>query len=347
MTVETQPQATIDIALPEAEAVCKQALSRFIEPLAAAEEVTAQLLDAELRGKHSHGVVRIPWLKGRIGHFHHRTPQISQPLPWLHHLECRHSLGYLAAREAQQRMLRMLSDRDFAVTVCRDAFPTGVLGDYLRPLAESGQVAVGFATSPPLLSLHRDTAPTLGTNPLGVAMPATAGKPAFVADVSPASTTFGQLLAMLSGFEGDLSDATLVTSAGKPPAALSELFDERGSFSGGIIQSMDSAMGRRQYALIMAIELMTSLFAGKTTTGGLVLIAFDPHRLPGLHPEAATSVIERIARELDWQSIPGGHGESRRRALLDRGTLPLPEALWSRLKNLAAGDMATATKTGI
>lgn len=346
MTVEIQSQPMIELSLSEVERICRRALSGFIEPAAAADEVTAQLLDAELRGKHSHGVVRIPWLKQRLGRFHHQAPQTAQQLPWLLQLGCQQSLGYLAAREAQRQLLRMLSDQAFAMTVCKEAFPTGVLGDYLRPLAESGHVAIGFATSPPLLSLQRDGEPSLGTNPMGVAMPPWADKPAFVADISPASTTFGQLLAMLSGFKGDLSDATLATSAGNPPSALNDLFDEQGRFSGKIIQSLENAMGRRQYALLMAIELLTSLFAGETKTGGLVLLAFDPRRMHGLHPEAAATVIERIADQLAWQNIPGGHGEARRRDILAKGSLPLPNILWGRLKTLAQGDTATPTSAG-
>ncbi|MEW8397717.1 MAG: Ldh family oxidoreductase [Candidatus Thiodiazotropha sp.] len=346
MTVETQPQSMVEPSLPEVERICRQALSGFIEPAAAVDEVTAQLLDAELRGKHSHGVVRIPWLKQRLGEFHHRAPQASRELPWLLQLGCRQSLGYLAAREAQRQLLRMLSEQAFAVAVCKEAFPTGVLGDYLRPLAESGHVAIGFATSPPLLSLQRDAEPSLGTNPMGVAMPAGAQRPAFVADISPASITFGQLLAMLSGFDGDLGDATLATSEGNPPAALAELFDDQDRFSGRIIQSLESATGRRQYALLMAIESLTALFAGGTTTGSLVLLAFDPQRMPGLHPEAAAAVIERIAGQLAWQNIPGGHGETRRREILAKGSLPLPESLWGRLNALAQGEMAAAASAG-
>ncbi len=335
MIAEPQPQPVIDVPLPEVERVCHQALSRFISPAAAVDEVAAQLLDAELRGKHSHGVVRIPWLRERLGQFHHQPAQMSRPLPWMLQLDCRQSLGYCAAREGQRQLLSILAEQPFAVVVCSEAFPTGVLGDYLRPLADSGFVAVGFATSPPLLSLQHEGSPMLGTNPLGVAIPGLEQRPPFVADISPAPTTFGQLLAMFSGFEGDLKDAALLTSEGKPAVELGELFDEQGRFSGKILLPLDSGQRRRQYALTLAIGLLTTLFSGETATGAMVLMAFDPRRLPGMHPEAAASVIERIAGHLDWQSIPGGHGESRRSALLGKGNLPLPQALWKSLQGMA------------
>lgn len=346
MIVEHQPRPVVYIPLTEVERICHQALSRFVSPAAAVDELVAQLLDAELRGKHSHGVVRIPWLKGRLGRFHHQPVRTSQPLPWLLQIDCRQSLGYLAAREGQRQLLRMLTEQPFAVVVCSEAFPTGVLGDYLRPLADSGFVAVGFATSPPLVSLQPDGEPMLGTNPLCVAMPGRAQRPAFVADLSPAPTTFGQLLAMLSGFAGDLEDTALLTSGGRPPREVSELFDEQGRFSGKILQPLDSTKQRRQYALTLAIELLTKLFTGETANGGMVLLACDPQRLPGMHPEAVVSVIERIADHLDWQSIPGGHGEARRDTLLHRESLPLPQTLWQSLQILADEDSAADTAAG-
>ena len=199
MSLETQPQPAIDVALAEVEQTCHLALSRFITPTTAVDETAAQLLNAELRGKHSHGVVRIPWLREKLGHFHHHPPRATQLQPWFLRLSCKQSLGYMAAREGQRQLLRMLSDQSFAIVVCSDAFPTGVLGDTLRPLADSGFVAVGFATSPPLLSLLPDGKPMLGTNPLAIAMPGLDDKPAFVSDISPASTTFGQSQIILFG----------------------------------------------------------------------------------------------------------------------------------------------------
>jgi len=341
--VDHQPQTVIDVPLSEVERVCHRALSRFITPASAVDEVLAQLMDAELRGKHSHGIVRIPWLRTRLGKFHHQPPETKQLLPWFRQLDCRLSLGYSAAREAQKQLLDMLAEQPFAAVVCIAAFPTGVLGDYLRPLADSGFVAIGIATSPPLVSLRHDGEPMLGTNPLGVALPSSAQRPAFVADISPAPTTFGQLLALSTGFEGDLTTSALLTSEGRPPVEISELFDEQGGFSGKILQRLDHSQERRQYALTLAIELMTTLFTGKTGTGGMVLLACDPHRIPGMRPEATAAEIERFADHLGWNNIPGGHGETRRSALLRQGHLPLPETLWQTLQKLALEDTPSTT----
>ncbi|MES9949036.1 MAG: Ldh family oxidoreductase [Candidatus Thiodiazotropha sp.] len=340
MTAETQPRQVVNVPVSEVERICRLALTQFITPATAVDEAAAQLLDAELRGKHSHGVVRIPWLREKLGRFQHQPPEAAQLLPWLLHLRCQQSLGYLAAREGQRQLIRMLDEQPFAAVACIDAFPTGVVGDYLRPLAEAGFVAVGFATSPPLVSLHKDGQPLFGTNPLAIALPTFEDKPVFIADVSPAPTTFGQILAMLSGFEGDLKDVMLTTSKGKPVADLKQLFDEHGRFNGKIIQTLDSGLQRRQYALTLAIEMLTTLFTGETAKGGLVLLACNPRRIPGMHADAVVAVIERIAKHQAWQNIPGGHGEARKMALLSEGGVPLPETLWHQLQFLADKEVA-------
>ena len=71
--------------------------------------------------------------------------------------------------------------------------PTGVLGYWVRKLADGGLVAALTATSPPRLA-HPDGGPPLtGTSPLAIAIPSSDGDPV-VADVSMAKATHGDVL---------------------------------------------------------------------------------------------------------------------------------------------------------
>ena len=76
-------------------------------------------------------------------------------------------------------------------------FPTGMLGHYVRRLAEGGLVALLTATSPPRLAHPEGGAPLVGTNPLAIGIPSSDGR-ALVTDVSPAKATFGEVLAGLA-----------------------------------------------------------------------------------------------------------------------------------------------------
>jgi hypothetical protein len=78
--------------------------------------------------------------------------------------------------------------------VAADAFPTGVLGYWVRRLAEGGLVAALTATSPARLA-HPDGGPPLvGTTPLAIGIPSSDGRPV-VTDVSMGKATHGDVLA--------------------------------------------------------------------------------------------------------------------------------------------------------
>jgi (2R)-3-sulfolactate dehydrogenase (NADP+) len=106
--------------------------------------------------------------------------------------EGRGALGYLtlgAICEAQ------LADppETARVVVAGDCFPTGVLGYWVRRLAEVGLVAALTATSPPRLA-HPEGGPLLaGTNPLALAVPSSDGRP-LVSDVSMGKVTYGDVI---------------------------------------------------------------------------------------------------------------------------------------------------------
>src|SRR5439155_1672752 len=80
------------------------------------------------------------------------------------------------------------------LVVCDDTFPTGMLGYWVRRLADGGLVGALTATSPRRLG-HPDGGPKLtGTNPLAIAVPSSDGR-SVVADVSMGNLTYGDVLA--------------------------------------------------------------------------------------------------------------------------------------------------------
>jgi LDH2 family malate/lactate/ureidoglycolate dehydrogenase len=148
------------------------------------------------------------------------------------------------------------------VVVARRCFPTGVLGYWVRRLAEGGLVAVLTATSPRRLAHPDGGEPLTGTNPLAVAIPSSDGSP-IVTDVSMGAVTHG---AVLTG------------------AALPE---ELVPFGG--------EQAHKAFALAVGLELFVSALAGPEH-GAVLVVArpdYDPvpvfrelaagRRLPGNH----------------------------------------------------------------
>jgi LDH2 family malate/lactate/ureidoglycolate dehydrogenase len=105
----------------------------------------------------------------------------------------RGALGYLTLAAIVDAQLAEPPEHA-RVVVAERCFPTGMLGHYVRRLAEGGLVAVLTATSPPRLG-HPAGGPKLaGTNPLAVGIPSSGGEP-IVVDVSMGEITWGDVIA--------------------------------------------------------------------------------------------------------------------------------------------------------
>ena len=158
-----------------------------------ARALANHFLDAERRGKRSHGLARIEWLETQ-GFDTQSQPRRLVAEPAFERWES-DGVGYLALHAIVEAQLAAPPDR--ARLIVARCFPTGALGYWVRRLAEGGLVAVLTTTSPPRLA-HPDGGPKLaGTNPLAIGIPSSDGRP-IVADVSPARATWGDVIAGLA-----------------------------------------------------------------------------------------------------------------------------------------------------
>jgi LDH2 family malate/lactate/ureidoglycolate dehydrogenase len=148
--------------------------------------------DAERRGKHGHGVSRIEWLAGLDRLDPRAAPARVVAEEAYERWESGGALGYLVLHAVVDAQLAAPPARARLV-VAAGAFPTGVLGYWVRRLAEGGLVTTLTATSPRRLA-HPDGGPPLaGTNPLAIGVPSSDGRP-LVADVSMGRVTYGDVL---------------------------------------------------------------------------------------------------------------------------------------------------------
>ncbi|MEX2645457.1 MAG: Ldh family oxidoreductase [Gaiellaceae bacterium] len=162
----------------------------------AAGVLFAHFADAEARGKLGHGFSRIEWLETLPGVRPEARPEKVSASPGFDRWEGRGALGYLTLA-AICADLEASPPEPARVVVAADCFPTGMLGHYVRRLAEAGLVALLTATSPARLP-HPDGGPPLvSTNPLAIGIPATEGPPVVV-DVSMGQVTYGDVLAGLA-----------------------------------------------------------------------------------------------------------------------------------------------------
>jgi LDH2 family malate/lactate/ureidoglycolate dehydrogenase len=210
--------------------------------------------DAERRGKLGHGYSRIEWLETLPDLDPAARPEKAASYPGFDHWDGRGALGYLtlAAICADVAASR---PRPARVVVAAGCFPTGMLGHWVRRLADHGLVALLTATSPPRLPHPDGAAPFVGTNPLAIGIPDPEGDPVVV-DVSMGKATYGDVL------RGAAPPEDLVPFGG------------------------DQA--HKSFALALGLQLLVEACAGDEGYGAfLVVVApeFDP--VPGLRERAA------------------------------------------------------------
>lgn len=150
-------------------------------------------LAAEESGRTSHGLRRIDWLAGISDLDPGAQPGRVVAEEAYERWEGRDALGYLTLAAIVEAQLLAPPARARLV-VAGECFPTGVLGYWVRQLADGGLVAALTATSPPRLASPDGGPPLVGTNPLAIGIPSQDGQ-AVVTDVSMGRVTHGDVLA--------------------------------------------------------------------------------------------------------------------------------------------------------
>ena len=209
-----------------------------------ADTLLAHFDDAERRGKRGHGYARISWLEEQQFDTSARARKVLSSVG-LDRWEGGGALGYLTLAGICRDLIAR-PPATARVVVAASCFPTGVLGYWVRMLAqEAGLVSLLTATSPRRLAHPDGGAPLTGTNPLAIAIPSSAGDP-IVVDVSMGAVTHGDVLAGLA------SPDELVPFGG--PSA------------------------HKAFALAVGLELLVGALAGENH-GAVLVVArpeFDP-----------------------------------------------------------------------
>ena len=198
---------------------------------------------AEAKGRTGHGLSRLPWLETL------ELDPAAEPVrevdePGYQRWDGDGALGYLTLAAIVEAQLAE-PPAQARIVVARRTFPTGMLGYWVRKLADGGLVAALTATSPRRLG-HPEGGPKLaGTNPLAIAIPSSDGKPV-VSDVSMGKVTYGDVLAGLA------DDADLVPFGGE--------------------------QAHKAFALAVGLQLLVDALAGPEH--GAVLVVARPEHDP-------------------------------------------------------------------
>jgi LDH2 family malate/lactate/ureidoglycolate dehydrogenase len=315
-------------------------------PAPAAAFVADCLVQAELWGHPSHGVLRLSWYVARIRSGvvdPAATPGTVVDRGAVAVVDGREGLGHVVAAAAALDAVRRAAEHGVGVVAVRNSNHFGMSAHYTRMMAEAGCVGVLTTNSSPSMAPWGGRARTVGANPWSVATPAGAHGVA-VLDISNGNVARGKIYAarergteIPAGWAIDADGAPTTD----PAAALS-----------GLLLPM---AGHKGYAIAFMMDVLSGVLTGsafgtgvggpqqaeRRSGSGHLVLALDVAAFLPL--EEFNRRVERLITEV--KSVPLAEGfddvrypgevEDRSRARTEREGIDLPAGTLADLERLA------------
>ncbi len=299
--------------------------------------VADSLVEANLRGHDSHGVLRVKRYvqfidEGRLDP--EAEPEVIETRGAAVLVDGRRGFGQVASRAAVAELVPRARALGIASAAVRHANHVGRLGEWVEALADEGLVALAFCNADPTVAPFGGSERRLGTNPLAWGAPRRAPHPALVMDWSTATMAEGKVAVARARGE-TVPEGVLVDADGNASTDPNAFYDggallpfgaHKGSGLSVMIQIAGGALGA------------TGVFGGAGAgDNGLVVIALDPTAFTDDFTDEAEALCEALAS--DGVLVPG-EIEQRTRAQRTRDGIPLPADTWSELQGLKGGARA-------
>lgn len=313
------------------------ALSRFGVPDNDARLVAETLIEAELQGQSSHGLMRLPLLLRRLdaGWINPRPRlRVAGGRSAAALLDGDNGLGAVVGARAAEVAVERAQAYGVGVVAARHSNHLGALGFYVRRICGQGMAGLAFSNSAPAMAPPGGRRAYLGTNPIAAAFP-TSGEPVVV-DMATSQVARGRILNAARATE-PIPEGWAVDAKGRPTT------DPQAAIQG----SLTPLGGDKGFALALVVEALSGVLPGAAMgpeVGGTYVAAEKlsdvGHCFVALDPEAfAPGFAERMDRLATGVKEFGGRvpGERRlaERARRRAGGLDVPEPLVHELSELA------------
>lgn len=345
----TEFGASVGLPISLVEHVCIAVLTRAGVPEAHATQQLSLLIDAELRGHYSHGLMRLPRVVERINNGV-SDPAATGGRQWLGNIlqvnGC-NGLGPVVAMAALDEICPRAREEGVAIAAIRDCNHLGMLAWYAERVAAAGQIFIGLTVSEALVHPWGGREAMLGTNPIAIGVPA---EPApFILDMATSIVSMGKI--------HDHADRGDPIPLGWALDANGEPTTNASAAKAGAIAPFGGPKG---YALGLAFEVLvaslTGAAIGRDVTGTLdsdtvcnkgdVFIVIEPAKGAGA---IITNFLDDLRRSPPVTPdrpvrIPGDRAmvaDAARRS----GHMQVSSKVWARISALA-GEESGSRDTG-
>lgn len=314
-----------------------------------ADLVAASLVDANLKGYDSHGVMRVPYYVQALRDGEMVSGAVLEVLdegPARLVTDAQWGLGQVQARKLIGRLEEKVREAGLALGTARHCGHIGRLGEYCEQLAARGLVSMLMVNShggavrvaPP-----GGRAPRLSTNPLAIGVPH--GDAPLVLDFSTSATAEGKVrVKKIAG--QPCPEGWLIDSQGRPTTDPNVLYAN----PPGAILPMGGAQAYKGFGLGLMIEILTGALSGGSCAkevpyprkGNCVFVLLvDPQRFGG-REHFAQEVGALVSYVRSCPRVEGveeillpGDPERRLARQRQREGIPLDAENWRALVRLA------------
>jgi LDH2 family malate/lactate/ureidoglycolate dehydrogenase len=160
-----------------------------------AEVVAGDLVDADLEGIASHGVMLLPMYVDRIvaGSVSRSSAgEVVSDRGSAIVIDAGNALGQLTARQAVALAVARAQEIGMAAVAVRNGFHFGAAGRYARMMAVHNCIGVVLSNTRPLMPAPGGAEPLVGNNPIAVALPSVGAFPV-EADMALSATAMGKI----------------------------------------------------------------------------------------------------------------------------------------------------------
>lgn len=306
-----------------------------------AETQLSLLLDAELRGVYSHGLLRLPRVIERI-HNQVCDPRTTGRGTWkgdaLYEVDGGRGLGPVVACHALDALCERARTTGVALAAVRNCDHLGMLAWYAQKIADRGLILIALTVSEALVHPWGGSRAMLGTNPIAIGVPARPD--AFVLDMATSLVSMGKI--------HDHANRGLPIPAGWAVDAAGRPTTDAEAAKKGAIAPFGGAKG---YGLGLGFELLVTALAGSAIGTDVVgtLDSTEPCNKGDvfivIQPRTPSSALIddylqalRASPTIDPDRpvrIPGDRGR-KAQGLRKQGEIEVDGGVWARIEQLAS-----------
>ncbi len=240
--------------------LCFEIFSKMGCSEADASIVTKVLLEAELHGLPSHGLLRVKdiyqlWRAGRINAT--PTPKIVHETPSTATVDGDGAIGIVAAHYAMQVAIEKADKCGTGWVAVRNSNHFGIAGYYAEMALEKDMTGIAMTNANPLVAPTGSVSRLLGTNPIAVAIP-TDKQPPFIADFATTPIARGKL--DLMGKQGVEAPLGFVQDKDGVPSTNPDILKEGGAI---VPLGGDELHGSHKgYCMGALVDIFSAVFSG-------------------------------------------------------------------------------------